>query len=121
MPRKLRDLHPCDSCNGPVNGGIFYVVRYAVAVINRQAVDEYLGMRRFFGGNASDALVENFAPAMARGFTIAMDEPEFKELVTELFICHKCYMDKPLDLPLLSERVNERKKKAEEENADATS
>ena len=62
-----------------------------------------MGMHQFFSGRASDALVENFAPAMAGAITVAMDSDEFKELATELFICQKCFMDKPLDLPMMME------------------
>lgn len=93
----------------------FYVLRTSLAVVNVQAVHETLGMHQFFGGRASAALVENFSPSASRGFTIAMDEDEFKELGTEAFICHKCQME-PIDLPMLVERINERRKKTERDS-----
>lgn len=106
MPRKLSDLRPCDACCGPV-GGTFYVVRHSIAVVNVAAVNEFVGMSQFFQHRAPAALIENFAPETARGFTVAMDEPEFSPLGEELFICPTCY-GQPLDLQLISERKRER-------------
>lgn len=118
MPRKLNELRMCDNCSGPV-GMIFYVLRVSLAVVNVQAVHETLGMHQFFGGRASAALVENFAPSASHGFTIAMDEDESKELGTEAFVCQKCMME-PTDLPMLIERISERRKKTERDaNTDA--
>lgn len=110
VQRKLTDLRPCDNCSGPV-GLIFQVVRTSVAVVNHQAVNEYLGMHRFFGSKAHDALVMNFAPAAHKAITIAMDEAEHKELTTELFVCMTCYST-GIDLPVLVERVNKRNEEA---------
>ena len=100
---KLTELRPCDNCNGPLKGGLFYIVRFSLAIIKREAVNEFFGMHQFFGGRAPTALVENFAPAAADAVTIAMDDDEFKQLMNELFVCNDCYMT-PLDLPLLAER-----------------
>lgn len=104
MARKLSDIRPCDNCAGPV-GLIFYIIRFSLVVVNRRAVEEFAGMHQFFGGRASTALVENFSPSAADAIKIPLDDPEFKELVTELFICGKCYLE-PLDLPQLAERRN---------------
>lgn len=117
-PRKLTDLRACDNCTGPV-GHIFYVVRVSHAVVNQRAVQEMAGMHQFFGGRAGLGLIENFAPAMANGFTVAMDEPEFKELMSEAFVCNVCYMEKPLDMALLFERIHERKRRESERAATA--
>jgi hypothetical protein len=107
MPRKLTELRPCDKCSKPV-GGVFTVLRWSVAVVNQRAVNEYFGMHQFFQGKATDALVENFAPAMAEGFTIAMDEPEYKQLTLEAFICQTCAINE-IDLGMLMERLHARR------------
>lgn len=107
---RLLDLRPCDNCHGPI-APQFYVVRVSMAFIKPDAVNEFMGMHQFFGGRASAAMVENFAPAAADAVIVAGDrEPS---LMTELLICHTCYLDTPIDLPLLSERINERRKRAE--------
>ncbi len=108
MPRKLTDLRPCDNCTKPI-GQIFYVVRFSLAVVNARAVNQMLGMHHFFGGKAGMPLIENFAPEMAQGFTIAMDEKDSAALGTEAFLCNICMME-PIDLQMLSERINERKR-----------
>lgn len=109
--KALRDLRPSDSCLGPI-GTAFYVVRASLAFVNVQAVHQYLGMHQFFGGRAGAALVENFAPAAADAVTVAGDRQP--ELMSEFVICNRCYLDKPLDLPMLAEAANARRRKAEE-------
>jgi len=100
--KALRDLRPCDACGGILQGGIFYVVRFSVALVNPRAVNEYLGMHQFFGGQASDALVENFAPSAATAVTVAMDHPEHRSLTTEAVVCATCYVA-PITLAVLAE------------------
>jgi hypothetical protein len=117
VAKSLRELRPCDNCNGPV-GLLFYVVRFSLAVVDHQAINETLGMRQFFGGNASAALIENFTPSARDAIKVAMDNEQTKELMTELFICRTCYMQ-PIDLAMLTESVNERRKKTEHNDADA--
>jgi hypothetical protein len=122
MPRPLRELRPCDACGGPLSGGIFtaggpfHVIRTSIAVVNPDAVNEYIGMTQFFGGRASQALVENFAPAAARGFTIAMDEAESTALGVEIFLCTACYQ-RPIDLLQLVETVGARSAQTEKGTA----
>lgn len=111
--RTLRDLRPCDSCGQPHRNGMFYVLRYSLAVVNVNAVNEFAGMDRFFGGRASFALVENFVPSANQAIRVAMDDPETKALMTELVVCMDCYL-KPLDLPLLAEQRNAARAMAEE-------
>jgi len=118
MPRIL-DLRPCDNCNGPVNT-LFQVVRFSVAVVNVAAVNELFGMNQFFQGKASAGLLENFTTFGDSGFTIAMDKPESKVLMTELYICQSCFL-KPLDLQLLSERMHDRARRKEESEGVAAS
>lgn len=113
MARKLTDLRPCDNCKGPV-GALFHVLRFSIAVVNVETVNRFLGMHQFFQGRAVDALVENFTPGSEKAITIAMDEPEFKDDCTELFICHNCFLNKPLDLPILQERRSEEIHRAEQ-------
>lgn len=102
--KTLRDLRPCDACGGP-HHGVFYVVRFSIAVVNRDAVNQFAGMHQFFGGRASMALVENFVPLASQAIRVAMDDsdPEIRSVMTELVICHQCYLE-PLDLPVLAER-----------------
>lgn len=100
--KALRDLRPCDACGGVLKGGIFYVVRFSLALVNPRAVNEFLGMHQFFQGRTSDALVENFAPATADAITVAMDHPDHRALMTELVICSDCYVT-PLTLAQLAE------------------
>lgn len=105
--RHLLDLRPCDNCGGPV-GTLFYVVRSSLAVVNAQTVNQFAGMHQFFGGKAAAALVENFVPGVGIAVTVAGDQDP--ALMTELVICHSCHFGQPIDLPLLIERVNERRK-----------
>jgi hypothetical protein len=99
--KRISDLRPCDNCGGPITP-FFYVVRMSLAFIREEAVNQFIGMHRFFGGRASPALVENFAPAAATGVKVAGDEEP--TLMTELVICQRCYLDQPIDLALLTER-----------------
>jgi len=111
---KVTDLRPCDNCGGPIAPS-FYIVRMTMAFIKPAAIDEFMGMHKFFGGRASPALVENFAPAAADAVIVAGDkEPS---LMTEAFVCAKCYIDRDLDLPMLQERVQARHRRAEEAKA----
>ncbi len=102
--KHLLDLRPCDQCHGPV-GGMFFVVRTSLALVKVDAVNEFLGMHQFFGGKASPALVENFAPRAAEAVVVAGDkEPS---LLTEIVVCRDCFST-PLDLELLGEHVRHR-------------
>lgn len=113
--KHLLELRPCDSCGGPVSA-MFYVVRTSLALVDARAVNEFVGMHQFFGGKASAALVENFAPRTAEAITVAGDkEPS---LMTELVVCQECFMNTPLDMPLLVERVNERAKRPDGETSE---
>lgn len=113
--KRLTDLRPCDNCGGPV-GLLFYTLRLSLTLVKPQAVNEYLGMAQFFGGRASSALIENFAPASADAVTVAGDKDP--SLMTEIVLCSKCYLDQPIVLPLLSEKRRDAIERAE---AQATS
>jgi hypothetical protein len=90
---------------------MFHMVRTSLVFVNAQAVNEFLGMHQFFGGKASAALVENFSPHAADAVVIAGDrEPS---LMTEIVVCQTCF-NQPIDLPLLGERVHERRRRANE-------
>jgi DNA topoisomerase IB len=101
--KKLTDLRPCDNCNGQLTGGIFYVLRFSLALVRERAVNEFMGMHQFFGGRASVALIENFAPSAANAVVVAMDDPEYDVLANEIVICNGCYM-KPIVLAELAEK-----------------
>jgi hypothetical protein len=90
---------------------MFYVLRYSIALINPGEGNAVLGMMQMFGGSLK--LAEAMAPR-ADCVKVAMDDPEHKELMTELFICSRCLL-KPLLLPLLSEK---RQHKESDEAAD---
>lgn len=105
--KSLSDLRPCDNCRGPV-GLMFHVIRVSMAIVNAHAVNEYLGMHRFFGGRAAPQLVENFAPSAANAVTVAGDE--HPELMTEIVVCQDCLFMKDLSIPVLIEAVNARRK-----------
>jgi hypothetical protein len=108
MSRPLSDLRPCDACSKPI-GMLFHVVRTSMAIVNATAVRQYAGMRQFFGGG-SDALVLNFVPSANDGFTIAMDEKEHRELMSEMFICNNCWTAGAFDeLHMITERINAKK------------
>lgn len=88
--KALRDLRPCDKCGGP-HHGIFYVVRFGIAVVQREAVHQCQGMDQFFGGRASVALVETFVPRADDAVTVSLDHPDYRELTTEAVLCTECY------------------------------
>ena len=78
-------------------GLTFYVVRTSLAVVNVAAVQQFVGMRTFFGGRASNALVEQFAPGAEAAITVAGDQDP--ALMTELVFCMNCYVGGELNLP----------------------
>lgn len=98
---KVSELRPCDNCGQKIFP-VFYVLRFSLAFIHADAVNEFFGMHQFFQGRASNALVENFAPASCDAVTVAMDKD--KDATTELFICQNCFVSGPLDLAMLMER-----------------
>ncbi len=99
MP-KVSDLRACDQCSKP-NGMMFYRVRFELAIVNRQAVQEYMGMHTFFGGKAGPALINNFV-SNDRAVTFAGDE--HPSLLHEAWICQECFL-KGADLPMLMEKL----------------
>lgn len=97
---KVSELRPCDNCGGKI-APAFYVVRFSQALINAEAVNQFMGIHQFFGGRAGAALVENFAPAAGDAALIFGDKD--KALETELFICEGCFTNS-LNLAMLMER-----------------
>lgn len=97
---KVSELRPCDNCGGPI-APAFTVVRFSQALINADAVNEFMGMHRFFGGRAHPALVENFAPASRDAALIFGDKDKLLE--TELLICQDCFTGE-INLAMLMER-----------------
>lgn len=106
---KVSELRPCDSCGGPI-APMFYVLRACLALIKPDAVNQFLGMHRFFDGKASAALVENFAPASLDAVIVVGDQKP--ELMTEIHLCVAC-TDQPLDLLSLIEKRRARHGAAE--------
>lgn len=101
MTIKVSELRPCDQCGKPI-APAFYVVRFSQAFIKADAVNEFMGMRQFFGGRAGTALVENFAPASTDAVLVFGDKD--KKLETEAFICQGCFLEGLVDLAQISER-----------------
>lgn len=114
--KKLTDLRPCDRCGGPV-GFQFYTVRTSLTFVKLQAVQQFAGMHMFFGGRASAALIENFAPEAADAVIVAGDQEP--KLMTEFVICSGCYLDHPIDLPMLTEQRNAARRSSERDSVAA--
>lgn len=100
MAIKVSELRPCANCKGPI-APAFYVVRFSQALINAEAVNEFMGMHRFFSGRAGPALIENFAPASNDAALVFGDKDP--NLQTEIFICQGCFTDN-INLAMLMER-----------------
>lgn len=98
---KVSELRPCDNCGGPI-APAFYRVKVTQALINADAVNEFLGMHLFFGGRASAALVENFAPKSNDAALIFGDKDP--QLETTLLLCQGCAIGASIDLGLLLSR-----------------
>ena len=97
---KVSELRPCDNCGGKI-APVFTVVRFSQALINAEAVNQFIGIHRFFGGRAGPALVANFAPASDDAALIFGDKD--KALETELLICQDCFTGE-INLAMLMER-----------------
>ena len=108
---KLSALRPCDACTG-VLVPQFYVVRVSLALFNPRAVNAVLGVNTMFGGRAL-GLAEVMAPDAAGAVVIAGDETP--ELMTELFLCRVCYLERAHVLAELVERRNESRSVSEED------
>ena len=104
MPIKMLDLRPCDKCGGPLAHG-FYVLNISQALINHKVVNEFMGMHQFFGGQSLQ-LTELFSPS-ADDAVLVFGEKD-PGLMTRLFICQDCFLQKDLDLALLMEKEGHR-------------
>lgn len=107
---KVSELRPCDKCHGRI-APHFYVVRLSQALIRPAAINQFMGMHQFFGGRASMALVENFAPEADKAAVVFGDDDP--TLMTELYLCQDCVIGGAIDLAMLIEADNARKRKAE--------
>ncbi|SRR6266403_1868579 len=105
----LSKTRPCDFCGGKI-APIFYVIEIKHAFFG-QGTNETLGMFQFFGGGTRNdgqdgkrfAIAEMFAPNSDRAIVVSEDE----RINTQLFVCQKCFMDKPLDLAVAAEKRSE--------------
>lgn len=102
--KRVSDLRPCDNCHGKIVPQ-FYLLRVSLALIKPQAVNEFMGMHQFFGGRASAALVENFAPAAADAVIVAGDQEP--SLMTEIVICHGVLLQRA-NRPAALDRTDQR-------------
>ncbi len=96
---KLSELRPCDHCRGSIVP-FFYQVTVNIAVLDRAAVDQNLGMARFFAaGNQMSGSHLAIAEVMSSRPDVVKTDPQ---LETVVFLCAKCYTSKVL-LPLALE------------------
>lgn len=88
---KLSELKPCTYCGGPLTGEnrsapIFHVVEIRHAMIDANAVNEVLGMTRYFQGALG--LAEVMAPR----------EPiKVSKIISTTMICNDCLHKLPLE------------------------
>lgn len=98
---KLSQLRPCDNCDGAV-GQCFQLIRTSLVMVNPNIANQVLGMAQILGGDLR--LAEVMADS-GGAVTVAGDaEPK---LMSEIFLCHKCYATTFGKLAALIERRNE--------------
>lgn len=106
---KLTELRICDNCQGPLCPQMqFYVLRMSLALFNPHKYNQVAGLARMFNGAVG--LAEVFAPE-ADCITVAGDKDP--RLMQEFLICPDCYLRRPVDLAVMTERANEREKQRE--------
>ena len=83
---KMLDLRPCDNCDGPLVP-IFQVIRVSMAVLNRKATNEQLGLTQMMGGTGMGAHMgahgDNVVDVLAQ-----QKDGEW----TDLLVCQQCYI-----------------------------
>ena len=113
---KLSEARPCDKCRGKIVP-MFYRVRVDLAMFNAGNTNGVLGTAQILGGLGNPgalAIAEVLAPRADDAIIFAGDkEPS---LVTELFLCNDCYLGGEIDLAMLFEAVNERRRRRDEES-----
>jgi hypothetical protein len=100
---KLSDLRPCDNCRGPVARG-FVVVNVSRAMLAPAAANQVLGLTQLLGGSLP--LAEQFAPSNP----VMVFGDHNPDLYCTIILCQGCWLDKPIDLALLWERVHAEQK-----------
>ena len=94
---KISDLRPCAVCKGKLPP-MWYVIRFSMAFLDRASASQVLGLSEMFGGHL--ALAEVFAPSPE---TVVVGMDRDPNLMTEVFICQACFLDKHINLAILSE------------------
>ncbi len=111
---KLSEIHPCDNCTGQIVPQ-FYLLRVSLAIVDAKAMNQVMGLAQQLGGGVNDPKCLAIAETMASRpdvFIIAGEkEPS---LMTDVFICEKCFLSKHLDLARIIEAIHDREKKARE-------
>lgn len=97
---RISEIRPCDNCGGHLATGS-YAIDVSLVVVNPQAVRQVVGLMTMFNGALG--LAEAFAPQPDAVVIAGDKEPSLR---TRLLIGQSCVMDKPLDIPILLERVN---------------
>jgi hypothetical protein len=95
---ELRDLHPCDNCNGQL-GGSFQVIRMSMAILNKDQLMQSLGGIQMLGGSLQIAE----AMGMTGGEITVMGEKD-SSLYINIILCMKCYLH-PIDLAEIAIKV----------------
>lgn len=102
---KLSELSPCASCNGPIVP-IWYVLRFSVAMLDRNATNSTLGLIQHFGGfgnHGSLAIAEAMSPNPDCVKVLGDEEPS---LMVEVNICQNCFISKELNIAVLMESAH---------------
>lgn len=99
---KLTDMRPCDNCGSIYEIGMFYVLHISLAVFKPDAVNQVMGLYRYFQGQAIH-LAEMFAPDPDIVIIAGEEDPV---MWTRIFLCQDCFMGE-VRLAHLVEKVNE--------------
>jgi len=94
---KLSELRPCDSCGGPLKGGVFRIVETRFAAVNAREANGTLALTQYFGGGGG-------AFALAEVMSPTPDAVKVTPKVLEkFFLCMECWC-KPVCLAELAEK-----------------
>ena len=99
---KLTDMRPCDDCGATYEIGMFYILDSSLAIFKPEAINQVMGMHRYFQGQAIH-LAEMFSPDPDIVLIASDDDPKMN---TRIFLCQDCFMGE-VRLASLVEKVNE--------------
>lgn len=108
---KISDLKPCAVCKGKIVP-IWYVIRISQAILNPGAARSTLGLVQHFGGiekAGALAIAEAMSPEPD---CVMIFGDKDAGLMTEIFVCQKCFLHEPLDMAVLMEAAREKEAEA---------